>query len=284
MPEVSIKALLEAGVHFGHQTRRWNPKMARYIFTERNDIYILDLQKTVRQITKACTYLKNLVQNGGKVLLVSTKKQAQEIIQAEAERCGAFYVNHRWLGGTLTNFQTIYRRIRHLRDLERMETDGILDRMHKKEKARLLKQKTKLVKYLSGIKTMERLPDCIFVVDPRREHIPVVEARKLKIPIIGIVDTNCDPDEVDIVIPGNDDAIRAIKLITGYLVEAMVEGTRDRESPAVLGERERAALMGDKRAASQPPQVEAVTVPPPEPQIESAVDTATATDVAGENA
>jgi small subunit ribosomal protein S2 len=248
MNEISMKALLEAGVHFGHQTRRWNPKMARYIFTERNDIYIIDLQKTVRQIRKACAYLRNLTASGGRVLFVSTKKQAQEIIQAEAERAGAYYVNHRWLGGTLTNFQTIAKRIRHLRDLEHMESEGVLDRLHKKEKARLLKQKQKLVKYLSGIKTMEQLPDCLYVIDPRREHIPVVEARKLRIPIIGIVDTNCDPDEVDIVVPGNDDAIRAIKLITSYLVDAIVEGMTDRESPARLAEHEKAALLAAHQA------------------------------------
>jgi small subunit ribosomal protein S2 len=260
--EISMKALLEAGVHFGHQTRRWNPKMARYIFTERNDIYIIDLQKTVRQIRKACTYLKNLAASGGKVLMVSTKKQAQEIIQAEAERCSAFYVNHRWLGGTLTNFQTIYKRIRHLREVERMETDGVLDRMPKKERSRVMKQKAKLVRYLSGIKNMEKLPDALYVIDPRREHIPVVEARKLGIPIIGIVDTNCDPDEVDIVIPGNDDAIRAIKLITSYLVDAMADGLKERESPARLDARDKAALMGGKAEVAAPV---VDTAPPAEP-------------------
>jgi small subunit ribosomal protein S2 len=260
LPEISMKALLEAGVHFGHQTRRWNPKMARYIFTERNDIYILDLQKTVRQIRKACTYLANLVANGGKIFFVSTKKQAQEIIQAEAERAGAFYVNHRWLGGTLTNFQTIYRRIRHLRDLERMETEGIWDRMPKKEKARLAKQKHKLVKYLAGIKNMEKLPDCLFVIDPRREHIPVIEARKLGIPIVGIVDTNCDPDEVDVVIPGNDDAIRAIKLITGYVVDAIVAGNQDRQSPARLSDKDKSALTTGQTAETPAPEATTVGI------------------------
>lgn len=274
MQEISMKALLEAGVHFGHQTRRWNPKMARYIFTERNDIYIIDLQKTVRQIRKACTYLKNLAASGGKILFISTKKQAQEILQAEAERAGAFYVNHRWLGGTLTNFQTIYKRIRHLRDLERMENEGILDRMHKKEKARLVKQKHKLVKFLNGIKSMEKLPDCIYVIDPRREHIPVVEARKLNIPIIGIVDTNCDPDEVDIVIPGNGDAIRAIKLITSYLVDAIAEGMSDRQAPARLGEKEKAALTGEKPAAAE--QTETPAAPEAAAEAEDASDEATA--------
>jgi small subunit ribosomal protein S2 len=272
--EISMKALLEAGVHFGHQTRRWNPKMARYIFTERNDIYILDLQKTVRQIRKACVYLKNLAAGGGKILFISTKKQAQEIIQQEAERAQAFYVNHRWLGGTLTNFQTIYKRIRHLRDLEKMESDGVWDRMPKKEKARLAKQKVKLVKYLAGIKMMEKLPDCIFVIDPRREHIPVVECRKLGIPIVGIVDTNCDPDEVDIVIPGNDDAIRAIKLITGYLVDSIVEGLRERENPARLSGQDKAALMGGQPVPS--PVVD--TAPPSEPAEVAGMDEAPATE------
>jgi small subunit ribosomal protein S2 len=264
IPEISMKALLEAGVHFGHQTRRWNPKMARYIFTERNDIYILDLQKTVRQIRKACQYLANLVANGGKILFVSTKKQAQEILQAEAERANSYYVNHRWLGGTLTNFQTIYRRIRHLRDLERMETEGIWDRMPKKEKARLNKQKHKLNKYLAGIKNMEKLPDCLFVIDPRREHIPVIEARKLGIPIVGIVDTNCDPDEVDIVIPGNDDAIRAIKLITGYLVDAIVAGNKDREAPARLSQKDQAAMTGQAPEAQTPEPAAAAAAEPVE--------------------
>jgi len=246
VPDILMKELLEAGVHFGHQRRRWNPKMARYIFTERNDIYILDLQKTVRQMKRAGRYLKNLVLKGGRVLMVSTKKQAQEIMQVEADRAGLYYVNHRWLGGTLTNFQTISKRIRYLNDLDRMQEEGVLDRMIKKERSRLMKQKAKLERYFTGIKSMTNLPDCLFVVDPRREHIPVLEARKLGIPVVAIVDTNCDPDEVDIVIPGNDDAIRSIKLITKYLIDCIVEGKTEMDAirEKVIGEDGEAPSLG----------------------------------------
>lgn len=221
---VSMKQLLEAGVHFGHQTRRWNPKMKPYIFLERNGIYIIDLQKTVRMIEEAYDFLRSLAQDGGRVLFVGTKKQAQEAIENEAKRCGEFYVNQRWLGGTLTNFVTIRKRIQRLLELEEWESSGYLERLPKKEAARLLKDKAKLEKYFSGIKGMQELPDAVFIVDPRKERIATSEARRLGIPVVAIVDTNCDPDEVDYVIPGNDDAIRSVKLITSKVADAILEG------------------------------------------------------------
>lgn len=219
-----MKQLLEAGVHFGHQTRRWNPKMSKYIFTERNGIYIIDLQKTVKMMEHAYNFIRDLAANGGNVLFVGTKKQAQEAVKEEATRCDMFYVNHRWLGGTLTNFQTIRKRIERLHELERMEEDGTFDVLPKKEVVLLKKEKAKLEKFLGGIKHMKKLPDAIFVIDPRKERIAVAEARKLNIPIVAIVDTNCDPDEVDYVIPGNDDAIRAVRLFTGKIADAILEG------------------------------------------------------------
>ncbi|MCF6096722.1 30S ribosomal protein S2 [Thermovorax subterraneus] len=224
MSVVSMKQLLEAGVHFGHQTRRWNPKMKEYIFTERNGIYIIDLQKTVKKLDEAYEYVKNLAAEGGKILFVGTKKQAQESIQEEAKRCEMFYVNQRWLGGMLTNFKTIKKRIERLKELERMEEEGLFEVLPKKEVLNLKREKERLEKYLGGIKNMTSLPDALFIVDPRKEKIAVSEARKLKIPIIAIVDTNCDPDEVDYVIPGNDDAIRAVKLITEKIADAVLEG------------------------------------------------------------
>ncbi|WP_027718262.1 30S ribosomal protein S2 [Desulfovirgula thermocuniculi] len=224
MAIISMKQLLEAGVHFGHQTRRWNPKMAPYIFTDRNGIYIIDLQKTVRKLEEAYNFVRNLSSEGGTILFVGTKKQAQESIREEAERCGMFYVNQRWLGGMLTNFQTIKRRIDRLHELERMEAEGTMAVLPKKEVARLLKEKEKLQRFLGGIKNMKKLPDALFVVDPRKERIAVAEARKLGIPIVAIVDTNCDPDEIDYVIPGNDDAIRAVRLITSKIADAVLEG------------------------------------------------------------
>ncbi len=224
MSVVSMKQLLEAGVHFGHQTRRWNPKMQTYIFTERNGIYIIDLQKTVRKMEEAYNFIRDTVGNGGTVLFVGTKKQAQETIEAEAERCGMYYVNQRWLGGMLTNFSTIRRRIQRLRELERLLEDPQFAALPKKEQRVLLHDKAKLEKYLKGIKNMADLPSVIFIVDPRKENIAVLEARRLDIPIVAIVDTNCDPDEVDYVIPGNDDAIRAVKLITSRLADAVMEG------------------------------------------------------------
>ncbi|MFO7263233.1 MAG: 30S ribosomal protein S2 [Bacillaceae bacterium G1] len=224
MSIISMKQLLEAGVHFGHQTRRWNPKMAKYIFAERNGIYIIDLQKTVKMLEEAYQFVRNLAADGGKILFVGTKKQAQDSIRDEAERCGMYYINHRWLGGTLTNFATIKKRIERLHQLEEMESDGTFDVLPKKEVILLRKEKDRLTKFLGGIKDMKQLPDAVFIVDPRKERIAIAEARKLEIPVIAIVDTNCDPDEVDYVIPGNDDAIRAVKLITSKIADAVLEG------------------------------------------------------------
>jgi len=229
MAIISMKQLLEAGVHFGHQTRRWNPKMKKYIFTERNGIYIIDLQKTVKKVEEAYNFVRDLAANGGTLLFVGTKKQAQESVRDEATRSGMFYVNHRWLGGTLTNFQTIRKRINRLKDIERMEEDGTFEVLPKKEVGELLKEKDRLVKFLGGIKEMDKLPDAMFVIDPRKERIAIAEAHKLNIPIIGIVDTNCDPDEVDYVIPANDDAIRAVKLLTSKMADAVLEGKQGEE-------------------------------------------------------
>ncbi|WAA10741.1 30S ribosomal protein S2 [Fervidibacillus albus] len=229
MSVISMKQLLEAGVHFGHQTRRWNPKMKKYIFTERNGIYIIDLQKTVKKVEEAYNFMKQLAADGGKVLFVGTKKQAQESVKAEAERVGMYYVNHRWLGGTLTNFETIQKRVQRLKEIEKMAEDGTFDVLPKKEVVGLKKEKEKLEKFLGGIKEMNQLPDCLFVIDPRKERIAVQEARKLNIPIVGIVDTNCDPDEIDYVIPANDDAIRAVKLLTGKMADAIMEANQGEE-------------------------------------------------------
>ena len=230
MAVVSMKQLLEAGVHFGHQTRRWNPKMEKYIFTERNGIYIIDLQKTVKMMEEAYNYVRELASRGGTLLFVGTKKQAQDAVREEAERCGMFYVNHRWLGGTLTNFQTIRKRIERLHELEQMEEDGTFDVLPKKEVVRLRKEHARLEKFLGGIKEMKELPDAVFIIDPRKERIAVAEARRLGIPIIAIVDTNCDPDEVDYVIPGNDDAIRAVRLFTSKMADAVLEGKQGEQN------------------------------------------------------
>lgn len=224
MAVVSMKQLLEAGVHFGHQTRRWNPKMEKYIFTERNGIYIIDLQKTVKMMEQAYQFVRNISQEGGSILFVGTKKQAQEAVKEEALRCDMFYINHRWLGGTLTNFQTIRKRIDRLHQLEKMEEEGVFDVLPKKEVVLLKKEQARLEKFLGGIKKMKDLPDAVFIIDPRKERIAVAEARKLNIPIISIVDTNCDPDEIDYVIPGNDDAIRAVRLFTSKIADAVLEG------------------------------------------------------------
>ncbi len=224
MSVISMKQLLEAGVHFGHQTRRWNPKMARYIFTERNGIYIVDLQKTVKKIDEAYAFLRSVAEKGKSVLFVGTKKQAQEAIREEAERAGQFYVNERWLGGMMTNFQTIQKRVARLKELEAMEEDGTFEVLTKKEVQVLRHEMNKLETYLGGIKEMNKLPGALFVVDPRKERIAVAEARKLNIPIVAIVDTNCDPDEIDYVIPGNDDAIRAVRLLTAKMADAVMEG------------------------------------------------------------
>ncbi|WP_283408423.1 30S ribosomal protein S2 [Anoxynatronum buryatiense] len=224
MSVVSMKQLLEAGVHFGHQTRRWNPKMAEYIFTERNGIYIIDLQKTVKKVDAAYNVIKSVVEEGGKILFVGTKKQAQESIAEEAKRCGMYFVNQRWLGGMLTNFKTIKLRIDRLHKLEKMEEDGTFDVLPKKEVIQLKHEMERLEKFLGGIKDMKEMPHALFVVDPRKERIAILEARKLGIPVVAIVDTNCDPDEIDYVIPGNDDAIRAVKLLAATMADAVVEG------------------------------------------------------------
>ena len=230
MAVISMKQLLEAGVHFGHQTRRWNPKMAQYIFTERNGIYIIDLQKTVRKIDEAYMFVRDLALDGKTILFVGTKKQAQESIESEAKRCGMYFVNNRWLGGTLTNFRTIRTRIDRLNNIDKMEKEGQFELLPKKEVIKLLAEREKLEKNLGGIREMKKLPGALFVVDPRKEHIAVAEARALKIPIVGIVDTNCDPDEIDYVIPGNDDAIRAVKLIAGKMADAVLEGKQGEQS------------------------------------------------------
>ena len=230
MAVISMKQLLEAGVHFGHQTRRWNPKMAQYIFTERNGIYIIDLQKTVRKIDEAYMFVRDLALEGKSLLFVGTKKQAQESIEAEAKRCGMFYVNNRWLGGTLTNFRTMQTRIKRLNDIDAMEKNGQFDVLPKKEVIKLCAEREKLLKNLGGIREMKKLPGALFIVDPRKERIAVQEARILNIPIVAIVDTNCDPDEIDYVIPGNDDAIRAVKLIAGKLADAVLEGKQGEQT------------------------------------------------------
>jgi small subunit ribosomal protein S2 len=227
-----MKQLLEAGVHFGHQTRRWNPKMQKYIFTERNGIYIIDLQKTVKKVEEAYNFVKSLAENNGTMLFVGTKKQAQDSVAEEAERCGMYFINQRWLGGTLTNFQTIQKRITRLKDLERMQQDGTFDLLPKKEVILLNKEKERLEKFLGGIKNMRSLPDALFIIDPRKERIAVAEARKLGIPIVGIVDTNCDPDEIDYVIPANDDAIRAVKLLTAKIADAIIEANQGEQTTA----------------------------------------------------
>ncbi len=224
MSVISMKQLLEAGVHFGHQTRRWNPKMAEYIFTERNGIYIIDLQKTVKKIVEAYDFVRDIAAEGGEVLFVGTKKQATDAIREEAERVGMYYVNARWLGGMLTNFKTIRKRIDRLFQLEKMEEDGTFDLLPKKEVIKLKGEREKLEKFLGGIKHMKKLPAALFVVDLRKEKNAILEAKKLGIPVVAIVDTNCDPDEVDYVIPGNDDAIRAVKLIAETMSNAIIEG------------------------------------------------------------
>lgn len=229
MPVISMKQLLEAGVHFGHQTRRWNPKMKKYIFTERNGIYIIDLQKTVKKVDEAFNFMREVASDNGTILFVGTKKQAQESVRDEAIRSGQYFVNHRWLGGTLTNFETIQKRIQHLKKIEKMEADGTFEVLPKKEVVLLKKEQEKLERFLGGIKDMKGLPDALFIVDPRKERIAVAEARKLHIPIIGIVDTNCDPDEIDYVIPANDDAIRAVKLLTAKMADAIIEVNQGEE-------------------------------------------------------
>lgn len=241
MAAVSMKQLLEAGVHFGHQTRRWNPKMKEYIFTERNGIYIIDLQKTVKKVEEAYLFVRDIAAEGKDVLFVGTKKQAQDSIKEEAERVGMYYVNNRWLGGMLTNFKTIRKRIDRLTQLHKMEEDGTFDLLPKKEVSKLKNEMDKLEKFLGGIKEMKKLPGALFVVDPRKERIAIAEAKKLGIPVVAIVDTNCDPDEVDYVIPGNDDAIRAVKLIAGAMADAIIEGRQGEQGVAAEEEEADAA-------------------------------------------
>lgn len=250
MAVVSMKQLLEAGVHFGHQTRRWNPKMSRYIFTERNGIYIIDLQKTVHKVDEAYDFVKEVAASGKSVLFVGTKKQAQDSVKEEAIRCGQFYVNERWLGGMLTNYNTIQKRINRLRELERMEEDGTFERLPKKEVAALKNTKEKLERFLGGIKDMNRLPGALFIVDPRKERIAVAEARRLHIPIVAIVDTNCDPDEIDYPIPGNDDAIRAVKLLAAKMADAVIEGNQGNSMAQAV----------EEPAEAEAPQAEAQAV------------------------
>ena len=246
MAVVSMKQLLEAGVHFGHQTRRWNPKMAPYIYMERNGIYIIDLSKTVKKLEEAYNFVRELSENGGTLLFVGTKKQAQDAMREEAERVGMYYVNARWLGGMLTNFKTMRTRVDRLNQLKRMQEDGTFDMLPKKEVMKLMGEQAKLEKYLGGVKDMKKLPGALFVIDPRKEHNAIAEARKLHIPIVAIVDTNCDPDEIDYVIPGNDDAIRAIRLISNAMANAVQEGRQgqdaeaEAEAPAEVTEEETA--------------------------------------------
>lgn len=243
---ISMKELLEAGVHFGHQVKRWNPKMKKYIFGERNGIYIIDLQKTLKGLEDACNFVREVAARGEHVLFVGTKRQAQDAIQEESQRAGAFYVNQRWLGGMLTNFSTIKKSIGRLKNIEKMKEDGTYDALSKKEVAAYEKERMRLEKYLGGIKEMNGLPGVIFIVDPKKERIAVAEARKLSIPIVAIVDTNCDPDEVDFVIPGNDDAIRAIKLIASKIAEAMIEG---KEAASKIAETEAEKAMIEEKIA-----------------------------------
>ncbi|WP_067729988.1 30S ribosomal protein S2 [Oceanobacillus damuensis] len=254
MAAISMKQLLEAGVHFGHQTRRWNPKMKKYIFTERNGIYIIDLQKTVKKVDEAYNYVKEIASNGGTILFVGTKKQAQDSVRDEAIRSGMYYVNQRWLGGTLTNFQTIRKRINRLKSIEKMEEDGTFEVLPKKEVVNLNKEKDRLVKFLGGIKEMTKLPDALFVIDPRKERIAIAEAHKLNIPIIGIVDTNCDPDEIDYVIPANDDAIRAVKLLTSKMADAILEVKQGEETEEAEAEAEVQAEESSEEAAAESTQ------------------------------
>ena len=241
MAVISMKQLLEAGVHFGHQTRRWNPKMATYIFTERNGIYIIDLQKTVKKVDEAYNFLRSVAEAGETVLFVGTKKQAQEAVKEEAVKADMYYVNERWLGGMMTNFQTIQKRVKRLKALETMEEDGTFAVLTKKEVLALRHEMEKLQKFLGGIKEMNRLPGALFIVDPRKERIAVAEAKKLGIPIVAIVDTNCDPDEIDYVIPGNDDAIRAVKLLTARMADAVIEGRQGQDGEDAAAEVEETA-------------------------------------------
>ena len=256
MSIISMKQLLEAGVHFGHQTRRWNPKMAKYIFTERNGIYIIDLQKTVKKVDEAYNFIRETAASGKSILFVGTKKQAQEAMRDEALRCNMFFVNERWLGGMLTNFKTIQKRVQRLRTLEKMEEDGTFEVLPKKEVIGLHREMAKLTKYLGGIKDMKKLPGALFVIDPRKEHIAVLEARKLNIPVVATVDTNCDPDEIDYVIPANDDAIRAVKLLAGKMADAVLEGRQGMQTEENATEEAAAPAEAAPAAAEAPAKAE----------------------------
>ena len=276
MAVVSMKQLLEAGVHFGHQTRRWNPKMKRYIFAERNGIYIIDLQKTLVKIEEAYELIRAAAARGGRVLFVGTKKQAQASIVEEANRSGAYYVNHRWLGGMLTNFETIRKNVDRLKNIEKMEEEGTLEKYTKKERGKKLKEKAKLEKFLLGIKEMNRLPDLLFVVDPKKEEIAVKEAIKLGIPIIAIVDTNCDPDEIDYPIPGNDDAIRAIRLITSLIADAIVEGKSSKsEGRDVAVKKEKTETKKSETVEKKPEEKKAKEDKPKEEEVKTEEKTET---------
>lgn len=275
MINISMKAMLEAGVHFGHQTRRWNPKMGRFIFGERNNIHIIDLQKTVKELKKAYGYIRDKAAEGAVILMVGTKKQAQEIVKGEAQRCGASYVTEKWLGGTLTNFETIKKSIKRLEELEKWETDGIFSVLSKKEVSRLSKEMFRLRKLLTGIRTLTRPPDVVFLIDPVEQELAVVEARKLHIPIVAVCDTNSDPDLVDLPIPGNDDAARSIKLFSGLIADAILEGKMARDQAQTQGTVEQAEVQmiegevpAEVPAEGMPVEAiaEAVTVPPEEPQ------------------
>ena len=249
MVSISMKELLESGVHFGHQTRKWNPKMKKYIFGERNGIYIIDLQKTLACFRRSAAFLSEVVAAGGTVLFVATKRQAQEVIQQQALRCGAFYVTHRWLGGTLTNFRTIRRSVSHLSQLDTMKADGVYDALPKKEVLKLEKERLKMERVLCGIREMDKLPAAVFVIDPRREKIAVREARKLGIPVVAVVDTNCDPDDADYVIPGNDDAIRAINLLAGKIADAVLQGKEELQQRREMAAKAAAEAQAKEKAA-----------------------------------
>ena len=257
MAVVSMKQLLEAGVHFGHQTRRWNPKMAEYIYMERNGIYIIDLQKTVKKLEEAYAFVRSLAENGQSILFVGTKKQAQDAVREEASRVGQYFVNARWLGGMLTNFKTMRSRVDRLNQLKRMQEDGTFDMLPKKEVIKLMNEQAKLERYLGGVKDMKKLPGALFVIDPRKEHNAIAEARKLHIPIVAIVDTNCDPDEVDYVIPGNDDAIRAIRLISAAMANAVQEGHQGQDAEIEPAPAETAAEAPAEAPAAAETEVKA---------------------------
>jgi len=281
MSVVSMKQLLEAGVHFGHQTRRWNPKMAPYIYMERNGIYIIDLQKTVRKLEEAYNFVREVSENGGSVLFVGTKKQAQEAIKEESERVGMFYVNARWLGGMLTNFKTMRTRIDRLAQLRKMQEDGTFDILPKKEVIKHTNEINKLEKYLGGVKDMKRLPAALFIVDPRKERSAIAEARKLGIPIVAIVDTNCDPDEIDYIIPGNDDAIRAIRLISQAMASAIVEGRQGADAAVAVSEdsEEKPQAAEQEAPAAEVPAAEAPETEAPVEEVEAAEETPAETAV-----